>query len=89
MYHCLGFHRMECASCNQNDFITKRIERETFDCIRGMCGGTAEVRLGPAHHLHQIEHAVTGAAPALHFAKAFIKYSNCVCIDDDDDKKIN
>lgn len=81
---------MECASCNQNDFITKRIERETFDCIRGMCGGTAEVRLGSAHHFHQIEHAVTVAAPALHFATAFI-FPICVCIDDDDDdvKKIN
>lgn len=49
---------MECASCNQNDFITKCSERETFGYIRGMRGGIAKVRLGLAHHLHQIEYAM-------------------------------
>lgn len=58
VYHCFGFHRMECASCNQNDFAAKRIEGETIGCVRGMRGGIAKVRLGCAHHIPQIEYAI-------------------------------
>lgn len=85
MYHCIGFHRMECASSNQNDFIAKCSERETLGGIRGMRGGPAKVRLGLAHHLHQIEYAVIVAAPALHL----MHFPICICLTMTITKKIN